>query len=75
MSVDRFYELVFGDKDAFFKLCQVLPIIIKDVISESNVLSLENSVYDELTSKHSDLLTSLYLLAFSKYEGFEKLNR
>ncbi|MDE7413697.1 MAG: Eco47II family restriction endonuclease [Muribaculaceae bacterium] len=73
MSVDRFYEIVFGEKDAFYKLCKVLPTIIKDVISETNILSLENSVYDELKSNHSDLLTSLYLLAFSKYEGFEKL--
>lgn len=73
MSVDKFYELVFGDKNAFFNLCKALPTIINDVITETNVLFLDNTVYDELKAKHSDLLTSLYLLAFSKYEGFDQL--
>ncbi len=73
MSMDKFYELVFGDAKAFYKLCMVLPLIIEDVVSDNEELSLNNTVYKELTKEHSDLLTALYLLAFSTYEGFEQL--
>lgn len=73
MSMDKFYGLVFNDSEAFFKLCVALPTIIEDVIKENNSLVISNTVYNELTKEHSDLLTALYLLAFSTYEGFEKL--
>lgn len=68
----KFYELVFGDKVAFFKLCKALPTIIEDVVNENPNLKLRNSVYEELTKDHADILKSLYLLAFSTYEGFKK---
>lgn len=74
MSMDKFYSLVFGVEDAFFKLCAVLPQIIEDVVKDNPGLALKNSVYDELTKEHSDILTALYILAFSTYEGFDKLN-
>lgn len=73
MSMDKFYELVFGDAKAFYKLCMALPLIIEDVVSDNEELALNNTVYKELTKEHSDLLTALYLLAFSTYEGFEQL--
>jgi hypothetical protein len=72
MSMDKFYELVFGDPNAFYKLCKALPSIIEDVVNDDNSLMLKNTVYSELSNKHKDLLSSLYLLAFSTYEGFEK---
>ena len=75
MSMDRFYGLVFGDTLAFYKLCQTLPMIIQDVVSDDKTLSLNNTVYQELTKEHADLLTALYLLAFSTYEGFDKTAR
>ena len=50
-----------------------LPKIIEDVLAENEALALNNTVYQELTKEHSDLLTSLYLLAFSTYEGFDQL--
>lgn len=71
MSMDKFYEMVFGDPKAFFKLCVALPTIIKDVVNSNKGLALNNTVYEELTKEHSDLLTALYMLAFSSYEGFE----
>ncbi|MDE6192122.1 MAG: Eco47II family restriction endonuclease [Muribaculum sp.] len=71
MSMDKFYEMVFGDPKAFFKLCVALPTIIKDVVNNNKGLALKNTVYEELTKEHSDLLTALYMLAFSSYEGFE----
>lgn len=72
MSIDRFYGLVFGDSMAFYKLCVALPEIISDVVAENPELAMSNSVFDELTAEHSDILTGLYLLAFSTYEGFER---
>lgn len=50
-----------------------LPQIIEDVVSENEALALNNSVYEELTKEHADLLTALYLLAFSTYEGFDQI--
>lgn len=73
MSMDKFYELVFGDPKAFFKLCMALPLIIEDVIKDNKNLALTNTVYTELTNEHANLLTALYLLAFKTYEGFEEI--
>ena len=73
MSIDKFYELVFGDAQAFYKLCIALPQIIEDVVAENETLSFKNTVYSELSVKHADLLKALYLLAFSTYEGFGQL--
>ena len=53
------------------KLCKALPQIIEDVVHENKELALTNTVFEELTQCHSDILTSLYLLAFSTYEGFK----
>ena len=73
MSMDKFYALVFGIEDAFFRLCAALPQIIEDVVTDNPGLAMKNTVYDELTKEHADILTSLYLLAFSTYEGFDNL--
>lgn len=70
ISMDKFYEIVFGEKDAFFKLCKALPKILDDVISEDESAKLKNTVYDELDK--TDFYKSLYLLAFKTYEGFDK---
>ena len=74
MSMDKFYELVFGDSKAFFKLCMALPEIIEDVVSENETFTLKNTVYKELAEGHADLLAALYLLAFSTYEGFDQIS-
>ena len=69
ISMDKFYEIVFGDAQAFFKLCKALPGILDDVITEDKAAKLQNSVYDELDK--TDFYKSLYLLAFKTYEGFD----
>lgn len=71
VSIDRFYEEVTGDKDAFHKICMVLPKIIDKIIEENKQLVAENdTVIPELLNIDDDILKSLYLLAFKEYEGF-----
>lgn len=71
VSIDRFYEIVFGDPLGFFKLCQALPQILDDILTEEPGIGLRNSVYSELDNISPDLFKSLYLQAFSSYEGFD----
>lgn len=75
MSMDKFYALVFGVEDAFYRLCAALPQIIQDVVHDNPGLALKNTVYKELTEDHADILTALYLLAFNTYEGFNNLRQ
>ena len=70
VSMDKFYEIVFGDRNAFARLCSVLPTILDDVIEEVHTKSISSSVCDELSKISANTFKSLYLLAFSKYEGF-----
>ena len=72
VSMDKFYEIVFGDKDAFAKLCKALPDILDDVINETHKGVIQNTVYKELEKYSSDTFRSLYLLAFKTYEGFNR---
>ena len=73
VSIDKFYEEVTGDKDAFYKICKQLPIVIDEIISESNEYVVEkDTVLDELRVNNPDILKSLYMLAFSTYEGFKE---
>ena len=71
VSMDKFYEEVFEDPNAFRNLCQALPNILDDVIEETHLGVLENTVYEELERINSDTFKSLYLLAFKTYEGFD----
>ncbi len=71
ISVDKFYEIVTGDKNAFKKLCEQLPISIEKIINEQKSFKVEkDSVLDELLEIDKDILLALYKLAFKKYEGF-----
>ena len=71
VSIDKFYEIVFGDSAAFAKLCKVLPTILDDVIKELGSSTNQNTVFTELASISPDIMNSLYLLAFKTYEGFD----
>lgn len=73
VSIDKFYEIVTKDKFAFQKLCSVLPSVIRDVVDNIKTRNKKNTVFAELNNLSSDLLTSLYLLSFRKYEGFDNL--
>ena len=63
VSIDKFYELVTDRKTAFKDLCEKLPIV--------NEL---NTVFEELRQISPNLLKSLYLLSFERYEGFNNFN-
>lgn len=71
VSIDKFYEIVTGDKLAFKKLCEVIPRVIEDVVEEMKGKERKNTVFKELKDISENTLKSLYILAFQKYEGFD----
>jgi hypothetical protein len=83
VSMDKFYEMVTGDKNAFRNLCQVIPKVIEDVVAKIKEEDIArtgeerqrlNTVLEELTDISPNLMKSLYLFTFNKYEGFEKFD-
>ncbi len=74
VSIDKFYELVTGEHDSFKKLCEILPRVIDDVLANTKHKSIQNSVFEELKKIDENILKSLYLLSFKKYDGFNNLN-
>ena len=73
VSIDKFYEIITGESDAFKSLCEVLPLVLDDVLKEAEQETVRNTVFTELNNISPNLLKSLYLLSFSKYEGFDRL--
>lgn len=71
VSIDKFYGIVFGDEQAFVKLCKALPEVLDDVIAELHCGSIQNNVYRELQTLSPNTFKSLYLLAFKTYDGFQ----
>lgn len=80
VSIDEFYSLVTKQTDAFYKVCMVLPSVIKEVVEDegSNLIP-HDTVYTELKSiadeakvQDADLAYALaiYMLGFSSYSGF-----
>jgi len=80
VSMDRFYEILTGEKDAFFKMCMALPGVINAVVNEEESVSvphdtviqeLQNvaALYDE-TSEDLSMAMAVYMLGFNTYMGF-----
>ena len=74
VSIDQFYALVTGEELAFSELCGVLPRVIEDVVSEIRTTEETNTVLSELEAIDPNILKSIYLLSFGKYEGFDHFN-
>lgn len=74
VSIDKFYEMVTGDAHAFKNLCEQLPKAIDDILEKIELDEEMNTVFSELECISPNLLKSIYLLSFKKYEGFESLN-
>lgn len=71
ISIDRFYQIVTNEKDAFKKMCIQLPMTIEKVIKNNRYLQVEeDTVFEELKKINENTLIALYKLAFSTYEGF-----
>lgn len=81
VSLDQFYALVTGQKDAFYQMCMVLPKVIEKVVAEGgdDVKIPRDSVFAELKrvagqtgEADGDLAMAMaiYLLGFSTYSGF-----
>lgn len=78
--MDKFYEILTGEKDAFYKMCMVLPEVIDSVVNEEDGVSvpydtviqeLKNvaMLYAEQTEELS-MAMAVYMLGFNTYMGF-----
>ncbi len=82
VSIDKFYEIVTGEKDAFFNMCMILPTMIERAVDElGSTLVPHDTVIDELRTiatnqeiEYNDLAIamSIYMLGFGSYMGFQK---
>lgn len=85
VSIDKFFEIVTGQRDAFFKICMALPAIVDEVLGETgrNITAPQDTVFDELKSLANkfhttgagdmSMMLSMYMLGFSTYNGFDSL--
>ncbi|MDR1093727.1 MAG: Eco47II family restriction endonuclease [Clostridiales bacterium] len=78
VSMDEFYGLVTGRKDAFCQMCLALPAAIEEVIETSGGrLAPQDTVIEELKGiaaqeKNGSFALALYMLGFRSYFGFRK---
>ena len=84
VSIDKFYEIVTGQHDAFEQICFALPEVVSDVLKDTETVSMpQDTVYEELLERakkfanvDSDMDTammlSMYMLGFSTYNGFKE---
>ncbi len=80
VSMDEFYALVTGQKDAFYQLCMTLPSIIEKAVAESESITIpQDTVLQELqelvqerslTNSNFSMAMAAYLLGFNSYHGF-----
>lgn len=83
VSMDKFYEIVTGQSDAFYQICRALPEIVKEVIEEGNELAVpEDKVYEEIKrvsegfneqNENMGMILSMYMLGFSTYNEFDSI--
>ncbi|MBR4643372.1 MAG: Eco47II family restriction endonuclease [Selenomonadaceae bacterium] len=75
VSIDKFYELVTGEKDAFYKMCMALPGAIKEILEGTDTLKVPNdTVFVELKEKAAEnsFELALFILGFETYSGFKE---
>ena len=70
VSMDRFYQMVTGQQDAFYQMCLVLPSAIENVISSAAITVPHDTVIEELKSiaskKKVSMAMAIYLLGFGE---------
>lgn len=80
VSMDKFYEIVTGEENAFYQLCCEIPIVIAEVVDSMDEFGMPNdTAYEELRAKAEKLhiqdedlsfAMAVYMLGFSEYNGF-----
>lgn len=80
VSIDKFYEIVTGESDAFYKVCMALPDMISKVLRNyDSTMVPHDTVTDELVAisngfqdvpEESRFLLAVYMLGFRSYNGF-----
>ena len=80
VSMDKFYEILTGEKDAFYKMCMALPETINSVVNAEDGVSVpHDTVIQELRNVamlHAEkteelaMAMAVYMLGFSTYIGF-----
>lgn len=83
VSLDQFYAITTGEKDAFYHMCMVLPCIIEKVVKQDGTVRVpRDTVLQELeniavkTGKKDEdmaMAIAIYLLGFHSYLGFSDL--
>lgn len=83
VSIDKFYEVVTGESDAFYQICMALPQVVKDVVEDEESSTVpKDTVYDEVKlvaegfedkSKDLGMILSMYMLGFSTYNEFDTI--
>lgn len=76
VSIDRFYSLITGEEDAFYKICMVLPEKVKKAVDELGSSIIPNdTVFSELKRMsenfNGNMNIAAYMLAFNSYLGFD----
>lgn len=81
VSLDNFYELVTGEADAFYQICKVLPLAVREVLEECDDIQIpKDSVFTELKERAKEfpmetedlsILMAVYMLGFGSYTGFD----
>lgn len=80
VSLDRFYALVTGEEDAFFRMCMVLPGVIGEVVNggqgirvpEDTVLQELGNIAEGIGGENASLEMAAYMLGFHTYCGFRE---
>lgn len=85
VSIDKFYEIVTGEADAFYQICMALPDLVKEVIDEAEETKIpEDTVYEDIKkvalgfdngSDDRGMLLAMYMLGFRTYNSFANLAR
>lgn len=75
ISMDRFYTLITGEEDAFYKMSLILPEVIERVIANSEITIPQDTVLEELQAiadaRQVSMAMAVYLLGFPEYTGFK----
>jgi hypothetical protein len=76
VSIDQFYNIVTGQPNAFRDICRALPVAIEDVIASIELDHLvQNTVLAELQAQgDQDLLKTIYMTSFGRYQGFDQFD-